>query len=164
MHSLHLINLIDKGIKNQKRFLNSSSGRKWRKIAAKTSMLRVVLLVLYISLPFIEKPPWCLDKAKELSRPWSCNNEENIYYNSGLPKLPRYISIPLDTLVIAAMLGFKLMQRLYKTHNPATRKIERVQVFLLSVSLVDIFLDLVLPVYNFPYVASIIRPIYFVMS
>jgi len=119
-----LINLIDKGIKNEKRFLNSSSGKYWRRIASQTSGLRVALLIIYICLPFLETPPWCIDNDK-ITDPWTCQDDDARWYNSGLPKLPRIISIPIDILVVVSMMALKLMQRLYKHHTEKSMKMER---------------------------------------
>lgn len=114
-------------------------------------------------IPFFQKPPWCLYDP-QLTNTANCDTHHGIYINSGLPKLPRYLSIPLNLFVILALLGYKLIQRLYKHHDKESQKMETLQITLLSISLLDIFANIVIPEYKFSYVSSIVRPFYFVFA
>jgi hypothetical protein len=130
-------------------------------VAKKLKGFRTFVLVLYIVITFIETPEWCLDN-KDISDPWFCQDKKSHFINSGLPKIPRWISLPIDLVILLMLIGFKLMGRLYKHHNKSSKRLESIQLGLMTISILDIVLDLVLyPMYRFPYLACYIRPIVF---
>lgn len=81
--------------------------------------------MIYIVITFIETPEWCINNPK-ITDPVNCQDNNGIYYNSGLPKIPRLVSLPLDLLILVMLIIFKLIGRLYKHHNKASMRLERI--------------------------------------
>jgi hypothetical protein len=122
----------------------------------------MAILTIYIVITFFETPAWCIDNPEIKDNPVYCNNKERLYPNSGLPKMPREVSLPLDLLLLILLISFKLMGRLYKHHTEESKRFETFLISLMLISIIDIILDLILfPYYKFPYLACYIRPVVF---
>lgn len=122
----------------------------------------MAILTLYIVITFFETPAWCIDNRAVSFDEAYCNDAAQNYPNSGLPKMPRAVSLPIDLLLLVALIGFKLMGRLYKHHTEESKKFETFLITIMAISILDILLDLILyPYYPFPYLACYIRPIVF---
>lgn len=122
----------------------------------------MAILTIYIVITFFETPAWCIDNKEVAANPAYCNDAAHNYPNSGLPKMPRSVSLPIDLLLLVLLISFKLMGRLYKHHTDESKKFETFIISLMVVSIIDIVLDLILyPLYPFPYIACYIRPIVF---
>jgi len=162
VHSLYLISRIDRGIKDRKRFINTQQGRKWHKLAITLRPLRMAVLTIYMLIAFFQQPAWCIENPAVSQNPAYCNDAELNYPNSGLPKMPRLVGLLLDLLLLVALIGFKLMGRLYKLHSAHTKRFETILISLMCISIVDIMLDLIFyPWWPFPYLACYIRPVIF---
>jgi hypothetical protein len=121
----------------------------------------MAILVIYIGITFFETPEWCIDNPK-ITDKVHCNDAEGHYSNSGIPKISREWSLPIDMLLLVLLIVSKLMGRLYKHHTVDSKRFETMLIGMMVISLIDIVADLILyPTYRFPYIACYIRPIVF---
>lgn len=76
------------------------------------------MLVLYMILPFFEKPGWCMysnDIDRETTAGyWWCNNEKDSIANSRIPKLPANFTNITYILCLLCMAFFTKARDYYR--------------------------------------------------
>jgi len=167
IHSNYLVMLIDRGIKNKKRMINTESARRHYAIYKQVKFIQILSLVCYVCITFFERPAWCINNP-EITCPshcdTSCDFKEGIYANSGTPKLEPLATHIIEVVLLLTLLWFTYWKRFYKHPNRVSRIFEWIQLGLTLVSLLDIILSEALyPTYKYPIVAAFIRPILLVL-
>lgn len=93
-----LINEIDKTIKRRRRLFIADTEEGEEKIKnfrtkySRFKTVKLLALALYMLLPIMEKPGWCLhdtkiDNSTKMGY-WYCNDVDGTITNSNIPKLP----------------------------------------------------------------------------
>jgi len=82
--------------------------------------LKFIAIFLYIFLPVFEKPSWCL-KNPNVSAD-TCNDENDTYANSNIPKIPAIASNLTYLICLGLMLAFTYARDTYRElENPRVR-------------------------------------------
>ena len=114
----------------------------------KVRWLKLLALAFIIIHSFFEIPPWCVDhkgiKDVSFTQPNDkmtyCDND--IYPNSGIPKLNRIVSGVLEILALIVINFFMFFRRTFRIPTRASRFREYFVTSLVVVSIVDIIFSL----------------------
>ena len=97
-----LISNMDGAIKRRRRLYNHEDPeeeariKKFKERYKRFKFIKSIAFVLYIVLPFFEKPGWCLLNSEIDSNTtqgyWYCNNDRGTIANSRIPKLPANVT------------------------------------------------------------------------
>jgi len=74
--SLDLITKMDRGIKRRLRLIDTPDADKARKWSKRIKPIKMLLIIIYCLLPFIETPAWCIANP-EIVDPWYCENKND---------------------------------------------------------------------------------------
>lgn len=109
-------------------------------------IFKLISLILYTLLPFLEKPGWCLkDETIDVHTSegyWYCNNKTGTIANSNIPKLPAN-AVNIIYIVCLTILLYYTKARDFYRKRDARGDTVFLQLCLIVISLIDIAIALV---------------------
>ena len=125
-----LINNMDTCIKRRRRLYNHEDPNEEQRIQdfkvsyKKYKWIKVLAFTLYITLPFFEKPGWCLlndDIDPDTTQGyWFCNNEHGTIANSRFPKLPANVTNGTYIICLIVLAYFTKARDYYRKRDSST--------------------------------------------
>ena len=122
-----LINGLDKAIKRRMRLYISEDEAETAKIAAfrkqyyRYKPLKLLAMTLYIIIPFIEKPGWCIHSTEidetTSNGYWYCQNADKTIANSHIPKLPAIATDIILSCCLMVMFFFTKARDSYRKRD-----------------------------------------------
>ena len=144
-----LISELDKAIKRRMRLYLSDDQAEKDKIAAfrkqyyRYKPLKLVAMILYIALPFFEKPGWCLQNSEidihTTEGYWYCQDEGKYISNSHLPKLPA-IGVFLTYIVCLVIIFYFTKARDMYRKRDVNGDTVTLQLWLIVVAIIDLII------------------------
>jgi len=155
-------NFVKNAIKGQNRLKANEQSKKRRKVYHKLHWLKVLVMLVYLSLSFFEKPSWCRDNSFWFSCKVELPNGQQVGVPwSNIPKLPQRVL----HLVELVCLGFILAMVLFRHSFVQESKTSRLRKYLLLAGCLAAVADniVVIVTQGRTYVAQFIRPLVFVL-
>ena len=184
-----LINELDKSIKRRMRLYISDDVAEKEKIAAfrkqyyRYKPLKIIAMILYIALPFFEKPGWCLQNSEiDINTSegyWYCQDEGKYISNSHLPKMPALAVFITYIVCLIILFYFTKARDMYRRRDVSGDTVT-LQLWLIVVAIIDLIIctivialpikqevrdnNLLVKMFIYPYVNVFIRPVLFTLT
>jgi len=137
--------------------------------------LRSIALVTFMLLPLFETPFWCVNNAIILAsspeKQWYCQDDEDSFANSGLPKLPTNVTNISYFICIPILLTFTYLKDWWRTADIDEVHGRRALTILSILSCLDLLGVLYTTntghygeIYCFPWLTSVCRPAIFLYN
>ena len=184
----NLIASLDKAIKRRMRIYKCDDPEEmekienFRKLYNRLKPLKLVALFLYMVLPFLEKPGWCIDNdeidTNDAYGYWYCQNADRTISNSNIPKLPCNVTNSLLILTLIILFWFTKARDVYRKRDETGDTVV-LQLWLIGIGMFDIFSVIIGTNINwshdarksffvkcilFPYINAFIRPVLFTLQ
>lgn len=183
-----LIQDMDRTIKRRRLLYTSKNKEELEEINnfkskySKFAFLKYAALGIYVLLPFMEKPAWCLTSS-EIDRDtkegyWYCQNKLETIANSNIPKLPAWATNSIYILCLMVIFWFIKARDVYRARDPYDRV--PLTLWLIAIAVADLMLTLVVDAIAFsqdsfdnnwlirmaiyPYINAFIRPVIFTLT
>ena len=166
-----LIANMDKTIKRRRRLFYSDDPEEqqtldsFRKQYKRFKPIKILALALYILLPIMEKPAWCLKSDKidtdTSNGYWYCQNKNDEIANSNIPKLPANVTNFTYFICLFVLLYYTKARDFYRKRDRRGDTVT-VQLWLIGISIIDLAITIV--VYNISYSDSIREHNFFIKS
>ena len=180
-----LVNTLDRSIKRRRRLYMSHDTieeeyiENFRKQYDRYKPLKLVALTLYMILPFLEKPGWCIKSANldhdSYEGYWYCQNAEKTIANSHIPKLPSFATNILYIVCLIIIWAFTKMRDVYRKRDEHDRV--EVQLWLMGIAIANLVITIIVicipysqetrdenffvQFFIYPYINAFIRPVLF---
>ena len=130
---------LDKAIRFERGIIDTEEARKYLKIFRKIQWIKTLTLYVYFFFMFFEVPTWCVNRNEIPNS--TCDN--HIYPNSGIPKMPHYVSCILELSCVLILLGFVIFKRKFRNPTKNKKRREVVHIVLTIISVIDIIISLI---------------------
>jgi two pore calcium channel protein len=114
-------------------FIHDKCLQQKQRIYRKLSFLLVLVLIIYLSLAFFEKPSWCKDRSWN----YECEVDGESIPMSDLPKLPIIYTCLIDILCISYMMMIVLYKKTFTNESSKSYIRKLVILGLIVVELAD---------------------------
>ncbi|CAI2386869.1 unnamed protein product [Moneuplotes crassus] len=148
----NMVMALDKAIRKEQRTETGEKAKKYQIFYYKVYYVKYVTLYIYMFMVFFEVPSWCLTNSNIKDRR-RC--DPDVYPNSGIPKLPHYISRLIELICLFTLLFFTFFRRTFRKLTKLAKSRELIQTILTFASVIDIMVALIRS--NSPYISHFIR-------
>lgn len=183
-----LINKLDRAIKRRLRLYMSddpdetASIVNFRKQYSRWKFMKYIALTLYITLPFMEKPGWCLHNSEIVADSntgysWYCQNADRTIANSDIPKLPANVLNPTYICCLIILFYFTKARDFYRQRDTrgdtVTLQLWLIALATINLAITEVFLNInwnetarssfIVTFFIYPYINAFARPLIFVL-
>lgn len=183
-----LINQLDTAIKRRRRLYYHEDPEENQRIQnfnvtyKRFKPIKLIAMVLYIILPFFEKPGWCIynnDIDVDTTRGyWYCNNKAGTITNSHMPKLPSNLTNMTYIICLIVVAYYTKARDFYRRRDQkgdtVTLQMSLIFVSVSNLIVTEFVLNLVerenldnnffYIFFSYAYINAFMRPILFVLS
>ena len=148
-----LINQLDRAIKRRHRLYLSDDPEESARIAEfqkqykRYKPVKLIALTLYVLLPIMEKPGWCIKNAELLQNPdqtsayWFCQNTNKTIANSNIPKLPALATNLIYLVCLAILFAFTKARDYYRKRDDRGDTVT-LQLWLMAIAAIDLLITI----------------------
>lgn len=169
---LHLIGLLDNGIRKRILFKGGEEAERWRFIHSVLKPVMILAVIFYILSGQFEKPAWCMkiddqieadpDLAYTKYQGWNseyCNDDNMDFTSWFLPKFPISVMQPIECVILVFLLFMQWIRNQYRDLDSGSSIWFKVQLVLTTVVIGETIINLLVPKYPYPWASAFIRPI-----